>query len=182
VWSLRYANQWFAINMRTLAILLLCCFPVLTGNASDVQVITTTTTNVASSSVITVDVFTRNGHTNLVRQTKAGDGGVHVLLQRFYHDGSLVGELGGVGNNNRAFAAVGGSSYRVSFAFGPSGEIISALIATKDRVCVDAFGCTNGVLYPEDASGIEKAGAYLDAFKQAVVGSFPDSSKAPDRK
>src|SRR5260370_11322827 len=167
--------------MKPLAILILCCVSTFATDANDAQVITTATSNVASSTVTTVDVFTRSGRTNLVRQTEVADGGVHIRLQRFYHDGSLVCEFGAV-TNNRAFATAPGSSYRLSFGFSPSGEILSAVIATKDGACVDAFVCTNGVFYPEDASGIRRAGAYWDAFKEAVVVNFPEKSKAGERR
>ena len=170
-----------SLSMKTLAIFMLCWLSALAAEASDVHVITMTTTNAASSTVTTVDVFMRNGATNLVRQTKIGDGGVDVRLHQFYHDGSLVAEFGGTGGN-RAFTTSVGSPYRLSFGFGPTGEIFSALIATKDGVCVDAFGCTNGMFYPEDASGVNRLGAYMDASKGAVVGCFPGNSKAPERR
>ena len=84
--------------MKPLAILFLCCLWVLPAGAGEVRVVTTATTNIASSTVTTVDVFTRNGQTNLIRQTKVGDGGVNVRLHQFYHDGSLVCEFGGAGS------------------------------------------------------------------------------------
>lgn len=168
-------------SMKTLAIAILCCLSALAAEASDLHVITMTTTNPVSSSVTTVDVFVRNGATNLVRQTKVGAGGVDVRLHRFYHNGSLLAEFGGAGTN-RAFATSVGSPYRVSFGFGPTGEIFSALVATKDGVCLDAFGCTNGMFYPEDASGVKRIGAFWDAFKEAVVVNFPPTNKAPEGK
>lgn len=165
-------------SMKTLAVLVFACLLALTTDASDVQVITVTTTNAAESTVTTTEVFTRAGQTNLVRQTKVGDGGVHIVLQKFYHRGLLVGEFGGAGGS-RALATVVSSPYQVSFGFGSSGEIFSAAIAGRDGACVDAFGCTNGMFFPGD---VRKVSAYLDAFKTAVVVNFPDNAKPPDRK
>jgi hypothetical protein len=162
--------------MKVLVILILCCVTVFAEDTNDVRVVSTVTTNGVSASVTTVDVFTRNGQTNLVRQTKVGDGGVHIRLQRFYHDGSLVGEFGAV-TNNCAFATGTGSPYRISFGFSRSGEMMSAVIASKDGTYVDAFSCTNGVFYPEDGPSVRRLNAYWEAFGEAVVGNFPEKHR-----
>jgi hypothetical protein len=162
--------------MKMFFIVIFCCVSVFADDTNAVRVVSTVTTNGVSARVTTVDVFTRNGQTNLVRQTQVADGGVHIQLQRFYHDGSLVGEYGAV-TNNCAFATGSGSPYRVSFGFGRTGEMMSAVITTKDGTYVDAFSCTNGVFYPADSPSVERLNAYWEAFDAAVVGNFPEKRR-----
>lgn len=45
----------------------------------------------------------------------------------------------------------------MGFEFGPTKDVKSAVIGTKDGVLLDAFMATNGVFYPADISLIRKA-------------------------
>jgi hypothetical protein len=141
--------------MRTFIVLILSCASVL-GADTSIRLVTTSKTNTKSGSITTKDVFTRDAQTNLVRTTSSKSGVMRIRIQRFYHDGLLVGEFVAMPDSS-GFTTEAGSPYSVSFAFGPSKEMKSAVIGTKDGVVLDAFTCTNGVFSPVESSLITKA-------------------------
>jgi hypothetical protein len=149
--------------MRTFIVLILSCASVL-GADTGIRVVTTVTTNAETSSIYTRDVFTRDGQTNLVRTTKTKGGMLAGRIQRFYHDGVLVGDYETFGDTS-GFSTEAGSPYAVTFEFWPSKDVRSAVIGTKDGVILDAFTCTNGIFCPDESSRIAKANAIFGADK-----------------
>ena len=141
--------------MKTYIVLILSCASVL-GADTGIHVVTTAKTNKETASIYTKDVFTRDGQTNLVRNTKTKAGAVQIRIHRFYHAGLLVGDFVAMPDSS-GFTTEAGSSYSVSFEFGPSKDVKSAVIGTKDGMIVDAFTCTNGIFSPVESSLIMKA-------------------------
>jgi hypothetical protein len=140
--------------MKALILLIFSCASVL-GADPGISVVSTVRTN-ESGSAFAKDVFTRDGQTNLVRDSKTTAGKVEIRVQRFYHEGSLVGDFITM-KDSFSFTSEAGSPYSVGFQFGPSNEVISAAIGTKDGTLLDAFTCTNGVFCPAESSLIRKA-------------------------
>ena len=140
--------------MRTFIILILSCASVL-GADTGIHVVTTCKTN-ESGSVTTKDVFTRDGQTNLVRNTSTKSGAVRIRIHRFYFRGSLVGDFVAMPDSS-GFTTEAGSPYSVSFEFDASHSVKSAIIGTKDGVILDAFSCTNGIFSPVESSLLTKA-------------------------
>jgi hypothetical protein len=140
--------------MRIFIVLLLSCATVL-GADTDIRVVTTVRTN-ESGSVSTKDVFTRDGQTNLVRNTSSKSGVVRIRVHRFYYQGSLVGDFVTMPDSS-GFTTEAGSPYSMSFEFDASHTPKSAVIGTKEGVIVDVFTCTNGVFSPAESSVITNA-------------------------
>ena len=128
---------------------------LLYGADRDIRVFTTTKTN-ESGSIALKEIFTRDGKTNLVRNTAIKSGLVRIQIHRFYYGGSLVGEFISQ-TNSSSFVTEAGSPYSLSFDFGPTHEVKSAVIGTKDGIVVDAFTATNSVFYPASISLIRDA-------------------------
>jgi hypothetical protein len=141
--------------MKTIIVFILSCISVIGADTKDVRVITTTNTNTQPGILITFDVFTRDGQTNLLRDTRTQDGALRIRKQRFYHNGSLLGGYMTHPKSSVIYSA-GSAPYSLSFQFDASNKMRSALI-TSNVVILDAFACTNGVFYPEDGSFIRKA-------------------------
>ena len=141
--------------MRTFIVLILSCASVLGADAG-IRVVTTTKTNAQNASINTKDTFTRDGQTNLVRNTKTTAGALQIRIHRFYHGGALVGDFVAMPDSSGCTTEAN-SPYSLSFEFGPSKDVKSAVIGTKDGVIVDAFTCTNGIFSPVEASLISKA-------------------------
>lgn len=151
--------------MKTIVALILSCASVFAADTNDVRVVSTVKTNVELGSETTTDVFTRGGQTNLVRQAKTKAGAVQIRIHQFYHAGSLVGDFVAMPNSS-GLRTEAGSPYGVAFEFGPSREMKSAVIGTKDGDILDRFICTNGVFYPDESSRIRKAKEFLGTVNQ----------------
>jgi len=93
-----------------------------------------------------------------VCRTKTKGGELQIRIQRFYHDGVLIGDYVAM-RDSSGFTTEAGTPYSVSFEFWPSKDIRSAVIGTKDGVILDVFTCTNGVFSPVESSFIGKANA-----------------------
>jgi hypothetical protein len=78
-----------------------------------------------------------------------------MQMHRFYYRGLLVGEFVATPKSS-GFTTEAGSPYSVSCEFGPSREVKSVVIGTKEGVILDAFMATNGVFYPADISTIQR--------------------------
>ena len=141
--------------MRISIVFILSCASVF-GADTSIRVVSIAATNGETGSISTRDVFTRDGQTNLVRNTKTTDGVVQTRIHRFYHDGSLVGEFVAMPDSSW-FTTEAGTPYSVGFEFGPSKDVKSAAISTKDGVLLDAFPATNGLFCPADVLLIGKA-------------------------
>jgi len=139
--------------MKALILLIVSCASVL-GADLGIRVASTVKTNDAGS-VSTKDVFTRDGQTNLVRNTKTTAGIVEIRVHRFYYQGLLVGDFIAFPESSSCTSKAG-SPYSLGFQFGLTNEVKSAAI-TKDGVLLDAFMATNGVFYPAGISVIGKA-------------------------
>ncbi|MGP8197929.1 MAG: hypothetical protein ACLQU4_00325 [Limisphaerales bacterium] len=150
--------------MKTLIVLILSCASVF-GEDTGIHVVTTAKTNQETGSISTKEVFTRNGQTNLVCNTKTKAGVVEIRIHRFYQAGLLVGDFVALPDSS-GFTTEAGSPYSVSFEFGSSKEVKSAVIGTKDGVILDAFNCTNGVFHPAELRLIHKANAVGTDMKQ----------------
>jgi len=159
--------------MRAFIIFLLSCASVL-GADRDIRVVTTVHTN-DSGRVSTKDVFTRDGQTNLVRNTATKDGVVQIRIHRFYHDGSLVGEFVAMPDTS-GFTTEAGTPYSVSLECDASHNPKSVVIATKDGVILDAFSYTNGVFVPVDSSVLSKANV-AGLQTRAVMDELSERSK-----
>jgi hypothetical protein len=146
--------------MKIIVALILCCASAFAGDTNGVRVVSRVKTNVETGSVTTTDVFACDGQTNLVCQTKTKAGVVQIRIHRFYHAGSLVGDFVAMPDSS-GFTTEAGSSYSMSFEFGPSREVKSAVIGTKDGEIFDVFTFTNGVFYPDESSRIRKANAFF---------------------
>jgi len=163
--------------MKTFIVLILSCVSVF-GADTSIRVVTTVRTN-DSGSITTMDVFTRDGQTNLVRYTSTKSGAVRIRIHRFYYHGLQSGEFV-ASPKSSGFTSEAGSPYMVSFEFWPSKDVRSAVIGTKDGVILDAFTCTNGVFSPEDSSLITKANAFTEDLRPLlspahVTNTPPDS-------
>ncbi|MGD0536779.1 MAG: hypothetical protein ABSC03_03935 [Verrucomicrobiota bacterium] len=137
--------------MKRLLALVLSSAAVLATDTG-IQVVSTVRTN-KSGTLDTSDVFTREGQTNLVRFISAKPEAMQ--MHRFYYRGLLVGEFVAAPKSS-GFTTEAGSPYSVSCEFGPSREVKSVMIGTKEGVILDAFMATNGVFYPADISTIQK--------------------------
>jgi hypothetical protein len=149
--------------MRNFTVLILSCAPVLAADTG-IRAVTSVTTNVQSASVTTREVFTRDGQTNLVRETMRKAGAVQVRVHWFYRDGARLATYVATPDTS-AFVPESRSRYAVSLEFGPSKEVRHASIGTNDGFMLDAFTCTNGIFYPDEIVRIREANA---AFEEAI--------------
>lgn len=141
--------------MKAFIILVLSGASVL-GADTSVRIVTTTKTNAETASVSTKDVFTRDGQTNLVRNTKTKGGAVQIRIHRFYHAGTLVGMLTETPDSSSTTSEAG-SPFALDFEYGSSHQLKYAAIVGQEGVLVDAFACTNGVLSPVPSSELSNA-------------------------
>jgi hypothetical protein len=141
--------------MRTFIVLVLSCASVL-GADTGIRVVTTAKTNAEITSISTKDVFTRDGNTNLVRNTKSKAGVVQIRIHRFYHAGTLVGMLTATPDSSSTTSEAG-CPFALDFEYGPSNTLKYAAIVSQDGILVDAFSCTNGILSPVPSSELSDA-------------------------
>ena len=161
--------------MRILVAFFLSCVSAFAADA-DLHVVTTVRTN-ESGSISTKDVFTRNGQTNLVRNTSVKDGVVRMRVHRFYHAGSLVGMLTSSPDASST-SSEAGSLFALDFEYGASNQLRYAAIVSQDGVLVDAFACTNGVLVPVPSSELTNA---ADISADAKKLMSPDRKLSPEQ-
>src|SRR5438093_7534297 len=98
--------------MKTIIFLILSCAQVFAADTG-VRVVSSAITNVESASITTTEVFTRDGQTNLVRQTQTKAGAVQGRVHWFYRDGSRLATYV-VTPKTAAFVPEAGSRYSVS--------------------------------------------------------------------
>ena len=139
--------------MRTSIILILSCASML-GADTNIQVVTTCTTN--ADIVFAMDVFTRDGQTNLMRTTTTHSGVVVSRDHWFYHGGGLVGKY--LGPEDSLVFIAEASPYSVILKSWPSNDVTHVYISTKDRVVLDYFTATNGVFYPAHSLAVQEMG------------------------
>src|SRR5215468_5082228 len=114
--------------MKTLITFFLSFASVFAANTG-VSVATSTTTNAESAMITTTEVFTRDGQTNLVRQTNTKDGVVRRRVHWFFRDGARLAThvvdpastvSGQLPIRAGGFYPESGSRYSVSLVFSPS--------------------------------------------------------------
>lgn len=146
--------------MKPLIVFILSCLSVFAADTNDIQVATRTYKIMPEDSLATVETFTRNGQTNLVRNTHTKDGVVLFRSQSFYHNGTEVGiYMYQISNGtNTIVGSTPGAPYSFNVHFeSSSNNPRSAQIRSTNLVLLDWFLCTNGVFYPADSSLIRKA-------------------------
>jgi hypothetical protein len=156
--------------MKALIILVLSYASVF-GADTSIRVVTTSKTNDVSGTILTMEVFARDGQTNLVRTSLTRRGVSDGPLQKFYHDGVLVGESWAF-QDSSGFITEPGSPYSVIVKYWPSNTASQAFICTKDRVVLDYFTATNGVFYPAESSALRAANK-MTAEMNEIIQSFP---------
>jgi hypothetical protein len=142
-------------SMKTIIAYLLTCLSVVAAGTNDIRVFTTISSNTQPGILITLDTFTRDGQTNLSRDTRTKDGVLTIRNQRFYHGSSLLGEYTTYPTSNTSYS-VAGAPCSLRFQYDASNHIRSALV-TSNFMVLDFFPCSNGVFYPEDSESIRKA-------------------------
>jgi hypothetical protein len=149
--------------MKAIVVCILSCLSVFAAGANDVQVVTWTYKIMPEDSLATVEVFTRGGQTNLVRNTHTKDGVVLFRSQSFYHNGADMGcymyEI--ANGTNTVIGSTPGAPYSLGFVLDSSNRPRSAQIRATNLVMLDWFLCTNGVFYPADSSLIREANGRL---------------------
>jgi hypothetical protein len=150
--------------MKAIIICILSCLSVFAADTNNIRVVTWTYKIMPEDSLATVEVFTRGGQTNLVRNTQTKDGVVLSRSQGFYYNGTEVGSyiyqnIYKIGNGPDAtmVGSAPGAPYYFNIAFDTSNRPLSAHIMATNFVMLDWFVCTNGVFYPADRSLIREA-------------------------
>ena len=126
---------------------------------SDIRVVTWSYKVMPEDSLATIEVFTRGGQTNLIRETHTKDGVVLYREQSFYYKGTEVGSyMYELENGTKTVVgSCAGVPYYFDVDFDASNKALSAQIRATNVVLLDWFLCTNGVFYPADSSLIQKA-------------------------
>lgn len=136
--------------MRVFVILVLCISQVAVD--ADVGVFSSSTTNAETGAILTTDIFTRDGQTNLIRVAKIEKGVVVQRRQRFYHNSEPIAFFsmnGGI----ESFSTLPKIPFQVSVEFSPSKDIRCLIIWGSNFM--DGFYNTNGVFYPAPDSDLE---------------------------
>ena len=136
--------------MRVFIVLFLSCMAVSAAEIG-VRVTTNLSTNAETGAVSLEETFTRDGQTNLVRQTTMEDSVVASRIQRFYQGGEFVAVhllVTRPAHMARTSFTTMESSYSVSLDFTPSKDIERVIITRKKGNILDGFTATNGVFYP----------------------------------
>ena len=152
--------------MKVLIVFLLSCASGF-GTDTSIQISTLAKTNAVSGTVFEMEVFTRDGQTNLVRTTTSIGGQSRGPLQQFYHDGVLVGKCWDF-QDSSGFITEAGSPYSVIVKYWPSKRTSQAFICTKDRVVLDYFTATNGLFYPADSSEVREASKMTEKMNELM--------------
>ena len=163
--------------MRAFIVFLLSYASVL-GADTGIRVVTTVKTNTETAGIYTMDVYTRDGQTNLVRRTRSKvgtKGAVQIRIHRFYHGGLLVGDFVATPDSS-GFTTEAGTPYSVSFEFDASRSVKAAVISTKDGVVLDGFTCTNGIFSPIESSLLTKANSVASEVR-GVIEELSEKSK-----
>ena len=142
-------------RVKSFIVFLLSCASAF-GADTGIRALTTTKTNAETASLSTTDIFTRDGQTNLVRNTKTKAEKMQIRIHRFYHAGTLVGMITETPDSGST-ASEAGCPFALDFEYGPSHRLKYAAIVNRDGVLVDAFACTNGVLCPIPSSELSDA-------------------------
>jgi hypothetical protein len=156
-------------------------FLVARIQAQDVNVVTTTRTNLETETIYITDIYTRDGKTNLVCRNEFRDG-KQGRNQKIYHDGVLLGTIHEV-NGVAGISTKPNPTYALTFQFAADKTlqptVLQSAVITSNYFLVDAFVCTNGVLFPMETSKIEKARG-VDTKLEGIFDSKNLRSKSPE--
>ena len=141
-----------ADTMKIYLALILSCASVM-GADTGIQVNSTTD----KTGAFKMEVFTRDGQTNLVCDTRTKNGALIARIQTFYHDGSKIGaSLTWATPDVQDYEAEAGSPYSLTFRAHSPNDTGFVYVHAKDGSYVDVFTCTNGVYYPAESSLIAR--------------------------
>lgn len=102
------------------------------------------------------ETYTRNGSTNLLRETDLRRGLVAARVHRVYYGGQEAADI--LWMTNGYFVLVEtGQTVQVSTSFYPDGDLNRVTLSSEDGRVLDLFAATNGVLYPAKDSEIKDA-------------------------
>src|ERR1700722_5655939 len=138
---------------KAIILLILSCLSVVAGT-NDIRVVTWSYKVMPEDSLATIEVFTRDGQTNLVRHTHTKDGVVLFRSQSFYHDGIEAGVFTYQVKNGpdaTMISSAAGAPYYFDVALHAANRPLSAHIMATNFVLLDLFFCTNGIFYPADS-------------------------------
>jgi hypothetical protein len=138
----------------SLLILILSYVTSLAGD-NDIRVFAGGRDSTSGGSVIT-ETYVRSGETNLIRQTVFLPPEPLVVYYRFFHAGEFLGSFS-TSTNSSGWVSEPGSQYMLSFSWGPSNDLLGVVIGDKGGAVVDAFSCTNGVIFPIPTSMLRQA-------------------------
>ena len=136
---------------KFLVLMALSCTSTLAADSA-LQLVSLSRTN--GTAVFTMDIFTRNGETNLICSTVTRAGSVESRFHKFYEGGTLVGEYWSY-PDSCGFITEANSPYSLIFKSSPSNHVSTAYICSQDRIVIDYFTATNGIFYPVDAAAQE---------------------------
>jgi hypothetical protein len=133
------------------------CLAALKTDAQEILVATTARTNLDAKTVHATNTFTRSGMTNLVVRTLTKGDIVQARIQRVYREGILLGEIDDDEENGVfGMSAEPNRPYALAFQF-KKDKSLQSVVVGSNGVILDAFECTNGVLYPMTSDKIQKA-------------------------
>jgi hypothetical protein len=118
--------------------------------------------------VLIEDVFTRNGETNLIRNTLTRNGAFESRTQKFYQRGLLVGEHWTFPDSS-GFITEANLPYTMILRSSPSNHISFAYICSADRIVIDYFIATNGIFWPVDATAVQEARRLTTEVQKAIT-------------
>jgi hypothetical protein len=110
-----------------------------------------------SFGVVTTETFSREGRTNLVRQTTASGRTFTMKFQTFYQDESKVATAFFIQSSTTRisqFYTEPDTPYRVVLQFNPSNQVEFLTVYSNHTSVVGAFNCTNGIFYPRSGTVI----------------------------
>ena len=146
-------------------VLMLSCASIFGADPS-LQQLSLVKTN--SDVILTEDVFTRNGETNLIRNTLTRCGVFESRTQKFYQGGLLVGEHWNFPDST-GFLTEANIPYTMILRSSPSNNTSFAYICSADRIVIDYFIATNGVFWPVDTSAVQEARKMTTEIQKATA-------------
>jgi hypothetical protein len=100
------------------------------------------------------ETYTRNGSTNLLRETDLRGGLTLCRVHRVCYGGQLAASILWLTNGYTVLVETG-LPYQVGTSFKPDGSLDRVTLITEDGGVLDFFTATNGVLYPTQDSEIK---------------------------
>ncbi|MEI8288410.1 MAG: hypothetical protein WCH99_02970 [Verrucomicrobiota bacterium] len=142
--------------MKTTIAYILTCMSVVAVGTNDIQVVSTPNYNTQPGIVMIKDVYTRDGQTNMVCDTRTKDGALRIRSQDFYHNGLLVGAYSTntlYAYSRSSFYSVAGVPYGISLNLDYSNQM-TVFITDTNHLVLEMYNSTNGIFYPADSSNI----------------------------